>query len=705
MKKLFLYLGISTFVNLGAQNFTWVQGTSTLDIPATYGTMGSSSALNSPGARHGCAHWVDASGNLWLFGGEGDPAHWHSDLWKYTVSTNQWTWIRGANVINTPGTYGTIGTSSGSNDPGAREFPVSWTDAAGNFWMFGGSGYASNSTFGHLGDLWKYNPTTNEWTWVNGFNTVAQPGVYGTQGTAAPGNMPGGRYGAGFWKDASGNFWLYGGRGVPSTAGQGYLNDLWKYNPTTNQWAWISGANVTNQLGQYGTLSVPASTNVPGARYFPTIWTDMNSNLYMLGGFGFCNPSVSGAGYLNDLWKYDATANTWTWINGANTLGNYGTYGTLGMPNITTMPGGRFSGANWTDASGNLWTFGGDGMASPASSVHSFLNDLFRYNIANNEWTWMGGSNLTDQNGTYGTMGVPAPTNMPGSRMYNTWWKTPDGRFWLYGGEGMDGSQSGDGNLNDLWTFITPCNPDSVTIAPGKVLCTGSTVTLTAHNGGPSTLWYSSPTSTQSLAGGTVYTNATLTAVSGQSVFTYYAEANTCTATPRPFITFTINPLPSLTITPTKTLICKGETTTLTVSGANSYTWSVASQTTAVITVTANNTGTPAFTVTGTSVNGCMASLTQTIQFSTCTGIEQTTANNTFALYPNPNKGDFNISVSGLGTPAELVIFNALGQSVYKYGIAEDSSSVIKTNLAKGVYYYQVKTNSKLITSGKMIVE
>src|SRR5690349_6457397 len=99
MKKLLLFFGISAILNLDAQNFTWVQGTSTLNVYPTYGTMGSPSSLNSPGSRHGAAHWVDANGDLWLFGGEGDPTHWFSDLWKYTVSTNQWTWIRGSNTI------------------------------------------------------------------------------------------------------------------------------------------------------------------------------------------------------------------------------------------------------------------------------------------------------------------------------------------------------------------------------------------------------------------------------------------------------------------------------------------------------------------------------------------------------------------------------------------------------------------------------
>jgi hypothetical protein len=52
----------------------------------------------------------------------------------------------------------------------------------------------------------------NEWTWMGGSSTVGsnggQPGVYGTLGTPAPGNIPGGREYAMGWTDSSGNFWV-----------------------------------------------------------------------------------------------------------------------------------------------------------------------------------------------------------------------------------------------------------------------------------------------------------------------------------------------------------------------------------------------------------------------------------------------------------------------------------------------------------------
>ncbi len=104
----------------------------------------------------------------------------------------------------------------------------------------------------------------NEWTWMSGANVSNQAGTYGTLGTPAPGNVPGGRWGAGSWTDSSGNFWLFGGSGVDGDFNQGLLNDLWKYS--AGQWTWMSGANVRDQGGTYGTQGIPDPGNVPGYR-------------------------------------------------------------------------------------------------------------------------------------------------------------------------------------------------------------------------------------------------------------------------------------------------------------------------------------------------------------------------------------------------------------------------------------------------------
>jgi hypothetical protein len=226
----------------------------------------------------------------------------------------QWVWASGVNAINATGVYGTLGTAAAGDVPGARSAASSWTDSSGNFWLFGGVGYDSAGAAGDLNDLWRYSPSTKEWTWISGGDVVNGSGVYGTPATAAAGNVPGARYSASSWIDSSGNLWLFGGVGYDAAGVVGNLNDLWRFSPTTKEWTWISGGNADNAAGVYGTRGTAAAGNVPGARYSASSWIDSSGNLWLFGGVG---DDLSGAvGNLNDLWRFSPTTKEWTWING-----------------------------------------------------------------------------------------------------------------------------------------------------------------------------------------------------------------------------------------------------------------------------------------------------------------------------------------------------------------------------------------------------
>ena len=113
-----------------------------------YGTQGVTAASNKPGTRSGSASWTDASGNVWMFGGDGNGATTVgslNDLWKYNPSTNQYTWVKGDITTNNTGVYGSLGSPAPGNKPGARSGSVTWMDASGNFWLFGGYGYSSTT--------------------------------------------------------------------------------------------------------------------------------------------------------------------------------------------------------------------------------------------------------------------------------------------------------------------------------------------------------------------------------------------------------------------------------------------------------------------------------------------------------------------------------------------------------------------------------
>jgi N-acetylneuraminic acid mutarotase len=148
-----------------AGQWTWVSGSSTVNQPAVYGVQGTAAASNVPGARWASASWIDSANRLWLFGGEGNDTTATgplSDLWEY--SAGQWTWVKGPNSTDIPGTYGLVPSAVDYphvvNFPGARWAPGYWT-YNGEFFMFGGEGFDSTTTSGGIGlmnDLWRYLP-------------------------------------------------------------------------------------------------------------------------------------------------------------------------------------------------------------------------------------------------------------------------------------------------------------------------------------------------------------------------------------------------------------------------------------------------------------------------------------------------------------------------------------------------------------------
>ncbi len=202
----------------------------------------------------------------------------------------EWVWMGGSNTAaNQPGVYGTLGTPAAGNTPGGRQYETIWTDSNGHFWLFGGVGFYSAHDMGCHNDLWEFNPSINEWAWMGGSKTADQKGVYGTLGMPAAGNTPGARCGAVSWTDSSGHLWLFGGGGYDSAGNRGDLNDLWEFNPSTNEWAWMGGSSTAGQSGDlptvYGTLGTPAAGNIPGGRESAASWTDSSGNLWLFGGW------------------------------------------------------------------------------------------------------------------------------------------------------------------------------------------------------------------------------------------------------------------------------------------------------------------------------------------------------------------------------------------------------------------------------------
>ncbi len=465
--------------------WTWVRHNNEVEVyyPGNYGVQGNPDINNKPGGKSSSSYCSDGSGNYWLFGGL-ENAGFLNDLWKYNEASNVWTFMKGDSTPNRVAVYGTLGQPNSLNKPGSRTGSVMWKGGLDTLWLFGGSGYG-NSEQGFLSDLWCYKISNNTWTWIKGDSAVNKDGIYNQ---AINLNRPGGRAGSVAWADAAGNLWLFGGSGYDNS-GSGYpvyFNDLWKYNLSTNIWTFVKGDIIPDQPGIYGSIGVTDNNNKPGSRTSATTWVE-NNNLWLFGGYG--NSENPVLGYLNDLWKYNIITNEWTWIKGDKNTYMPGNYGTIEIPGALNNPPSREGSIGWNDGEGNLWLFGGDGFLFWGIGGGGKMNDLWKYNIASNQWTWMKGDNTVDNLGEYGTITVSDINNKPGGRKEGASWKGSGSKIWLFGGYGY-GSTNPPTYINDLWKYELPCSGQLLLTPLTGALCySGSSVLLTV-SGGTSYVWY-----------------------------------------------------------------------------------------------------------------------------------------------------------------------------------------------------------------------
>jgi gliding motility-associated-like protein len=337
--------------------WTFMKGSTQVNAPGIYGTQTVPSAANYPGGRSTFCSWVDQQGNFWLFGGLGYDINGTfgglNDLWKYDIATNMWTWMKGSTTVYDPGNsgtyqvpsastnpyavtgsysllgsapgelwmkysdlvwrytiatniwtwmkgsggltqvnYGTQFVSSPTNTPGSRSLFGQWTDANGKFWIYGGHGLYNNNVTA-FGDVWRFDPVTLEWTWMAG--SVTTPGTFTQQ--CQPGGEPTSRSGGtSCGIDACGRMWAFGGGDQYPTIA---YNDLWLFDPNTNQFTWITDSLMPQQSGIWGTQGVPSSSNHPPAMRFSSSFRDNQGNVWIFGGY---HPSNTAS--FNTLWKY-----------------------------------------------------------------------------------------------------------------------------------------------------------------------------------------------------------------------------------------------------------------------------------------------------------------------------------------------------------------------------------------------------------------
>ncbi len=424
MKSILFIIGIIVSLSASSQGY-WkrVHGNGILAVPSPVGTY---SPTNSPFSRYAAACMKDTSGSFWLYSSDG-----YHELWRYNPDINEWMLANGNTTVQLAPVYGTQGVAAAANQPGGATFGhPSWGDHMGNLWIFGPDG---------LNDMWKYNIATDMWTWVKGTNSMG-PAVFGIKGIASAATNPGMCNETDcHWTDSNGELWLY----------TEFDGNLWKFDPITEMWTWMAGNGAANAAPVYGTIDVFDGANTPGGfsgcpavGTLYTMWITSDDHLWMM---------VNRSDFVNgevEMWEYNPNINEWRCRRiDALPIGQPQVYPTACDDNDSTIfPIIRTEmRAEWVDNCDHLYMFGGGEFCWPSSTY----NDLWRYDPATNNYTYIRGGTLPV---VPGIQGVFDSNNMPPMVCGSQAWQNKNG-FYLMGGDNGIGFPS-----DDLWLY----SPDTV---------------------------------------------------------------------------------------------------------------------------------------------------------------------------------------------------------------------------------------------------
>lgn len=329
----------------------------------------------NPGPRSGHTGFT-YNGAFYVFGGQGfdttlvfGPLN---DYYMYNSAGGDWEFIAGSALANSAGSSSMISS---------RYDPASWTDSAGNIWMFGGLGTDSSGTNNvYLGSAWYLNVGTNKWT--SAISATGSPASCtsncGTPphceniGVSLATSQIGQRAGAAaFWRRQSNYGSIFGGHGYDCNNNFRYLQDSWDIAntaPTPLLIRPIILANVSSSsfaagytvplTGSYfgylpGTITLEATTGISACTIDSGSFTATSLNCVFPSG-----STTVGSGPVNGFYTstYAMNSGTVTILNVRPSL----------LPPSTAL-------AYLASATGTAFTVTGAGFGTSASSLSAAI--------------------------------------------------------------------------------------------------------------------------------------------------------------------------------------------------------------------------------------------------------------------------------------------------------------------------------------------
>jgi hypothetical protein len=226
-------------------------------------------------------------------------------------------------------------------------------------------------------------------------------------------------------------------------------------------------------------------------------------------------------------------------------------------------------------------------------------------------------------------------------------------------------------------TTAIQVNTLALSVSQNTTVCFGSNITITA-GGANSYTW----------TGNFQFASYPLTPTASAVYTVNGTDVNGCILTKT--VSVNVFQLPNVTSTISSTLICIGESATLTAGGASTYAWmngtTSVSGSSIIVTPTINLLQT--YVVTGTDNNNCTATSTKTLSVNLCLGVDKNSVTvNESSVYPNPNNGEFFVNVTSTST---ILILNNLGQVIENKQLESGVHHFDYANYSAGVYFVKI---------------
>lgn len=252
---------------------------------------------------------------------------------------------------------------------------------------------------------------------------------------------------------------------------------------------------------------------------------------------------------------------------------------------------------------------------------------------------------------------------------------------------------------NATYTVVGTSTAGCVSNVATSSVAVNALPTVSVNNGavcaGSSFTIVPSGASTYTISGG----NAVVTPTANASYSVTGTDAAGCVSSNTAVSSVSVNAAPVIGTSSTSSLICSGQSATLTATGATTYSWLPAGTGTSIA---VSPTVTATYTVSGTNTLGCTGTATVSQAVSPCTGISNNLASGTdVQLFPNPSNGVFTIE---LNSTSQVSVTNALGQVVLTQKFDGGSHTVNLQNQSKGFYFVKISQNNKQETI-KIVIE